>query len=82
MRERKCYEDAAEKGQKKNPRHLAKTYVRFYLSKDKVSAQVLHGEDDGLVDVAAVGVHVALLNTVHLLQRYHQAKQQFQFKLT
>jgi hypothetical protein len=48
--------------------------LKSNLTKDEISAQVFHGEDDCLVRVAAVGVHVALLDTVHLLQRYHQAK--------
>jgi hypothetical protein len=44
-----------------------------HLAKNKVSAQILHGEDDGFVSIAAVSVDVALLNAVHLLQRYHKA---------
>jgi hypothetical protein len=49
-------------------------FLKSNLTKDEVSAQIFHGEDDCLVRVAAVGVHVALLDAVYLLQRYHQAE--------
>ena len=45
-----------------------------HLAKDKISSHFLEREDDGFVRVAAVGIHVALLNAVHLLQGYHQAE--------
>ncbi len=45
-----------------------------HLAEYKVSTLILHGEDNGFIRVATVGIDIALLNAVHLLQGYHQAE--------